>query len=444
MPEHGDISRNENSGRGSHPIEGFTDVTDEAARIAKVQAGSDRGRVQYQSAGRRPGRYVAEGTTGKFHWLGQGSAPQELVATKTDANDGDTIGPGTLWVCQLFHLSADYQLFIPDVALDDIGEGDVVRVLVTGSVGGRRRLRITSLGGSIVGGMGMGPGGLDIYLQGDFDIVEFIASKSFGQWIATGVTKDTTNTDKGPVFAATSGPLPSFSTSGTGPNEQLTGTANGELLVDGVPLSAMPVDQRQHVAVVAETGTNRRYHGLYDVIQAGDGGNPFIIQRATNWCNVGHLQRGARFHVETGATNAGRIFHCGVYSSYNNISHEFQRSGRESPVMYTALGLNSDVDDYAPSGIGDGSDWNHAEVVRIQATTAVRITGLLAPSGPPEGAPVRTLINVNAWPITLGHLDTGSAGANRVRIPGGADIIMQTDDAVTLWYDPLTVDWRVI
>jgi len=78
---------------------------------------------------------------------------------------------------------------------------------------------------------------------------------------------------------------------------------------------------------------------------------------------------------------------------------------------------------------------------RVQADaggTSV-LTGIIA------GAPYRRirLINVSAFNLTLSTNDAGSAAANRLRSPTGANIVLGGNDIADLEYDPATALWRI-
>jgi len=87
MPEHGNAARTANSGRGIHPILGFTDVANAAARVAITQVAADKGRVVHQTGGEVPGYYVADGT-GVWTYLDIGGSPV-VTPTSLAANAND-------------------------------------------------------------------------------------------------------------------------------------------------------------------------------------------------------------------------------------------------------------------------------------------------------------------------------------------------------------------
>lgn len=87
MPEHGDADRTANSGRGVHPVMGFTDVASAAARNAIVQTAADKGRIVHQTGGDVPGYYMADGA-GAWFRLDVGD-PAIVTPTSLAANAND-------------------------------------------------------------------------------------------------------------------------------------------------------------------------------------------------------------------------------------------------------------------------------------------------------------------------------------------------------------------
>lgn len=89
--------------------------------------------------------------------------------------------------------------------------------------------------------------------------------------------------------------------------------------------------------------------------------------------------------------------------------------------------------DYAPTGI------NSANVIRLAATLASNITGILAPS--PVRSKLITLVNTSAVTLTLVNNSASSLAANRFQI--GANVAITTGKSQQLWYDVTTAAWRV-
>lgn len=96
--------------------------------------------------------------------------------------------------------------------------------------------------------------------------------------------------------------------------------------------------------------------------------------------------------------------------------------------------LTAGADDWAPTGLAD------ADVVRVSSDAAYSITGIDAPGV----AYALLLENVGAFDLTLEHDSASSAAANRLRCPGGTDLLVPADGAVLLAYDATDTAWRVI
>ena len=95
-------------------------------------------------------------------------------------------------------------------------------------------------------------------------------------------------------------------------------------------------------------------------------------------------------------------------------------------------GTNNDV---------NPTDWIGAGVVRFDSPAAADITGLTAILA--TDVLQRKIYNIGSFNITLKHQDAGSVAANRLIIPGYADLIIAPDDVVDLFYDITTARWRV-
>jgi hypothetical protein len=87
------------------------------------------------------------------------------------------------------------------------------------------------------------------------------------------------------------------SASGSGVGKTLTATGNGAISVDGV---ALALDER---VLVKDQGTASD-NGIYTVTQVGDGSNPFILTRATDFDEDQEVTSGAATYISEGAVNA--------------------------------------------------------------------------------------------------------------------------------------------
>ncbi len=91
--------------------------------------------------------------------------------------------------------------------------------------------------------------------------------------------------------------------------------------------------------------------------------------------------------------------------------------------------LTGNVDDYNPTGLST------AQVLRLSSDASRDITGIVAQSS----GRVLELFNVGGFDIVLRN-DTTSANVNRFLF--GADITLETQEGIRIWYDSLSGRWR--
>ena len=70
------------------------------------------------------------------------------------------------------------------------------------------------------------------------------------------------------------------------------------------------------------------------------------------------------------------------------------------------------------------------------------ITGIDA--GSAQDGDTFKLVNVSANNVTLGHQDAGSAAANRIISPTGADYVLGADESAEVYYDATDSRWRIL
>lgn len=112
--------------------------------------------------------------------------------------------------------------------------------------------------------------------------------------------------NKGNVKAATVSALPAYTyNNGTaGVGATITADANGALpTIDGVTLT-----DNDLLLVQDETSTNAPYNGIYVVTDAGDGSNPFVLTRATNFNSSSTILPNSIVTVIQGTTNGDKMF----------------------------------------------------------------------------------------------------------------------------------------
>jgi hypothetical protein len=96
----------------------------------------------------------------------------------------------------------------------------------------------------------------------------------------------------------------------------------------------------------------------------------------------------------------------------------------------TPAQITSNQDDY---GLAD------AVVHRLSSDAARVITGFAAPYNRRK----ILIINVGSFNITINHDDGNSAPANRVLSGTGANVTLQPNHCVVLWYDFASTRWRI-
>lgn len=133
------------------------------------------------------------------------------------------------------------------------------------------------------------------------------------------------------VAFATSAALPACTPAGTGVGHTLTGDANGALSVDGVAVQAGD-------RILVKNQVAGDDNGIYVVTDAGSGGAPFVLTRATDFDSAGEMPRGACLRVRGGDRNPAKYF---VHTTAGAIT-----------VDTTALTF-LDVDQYLALALGD-------------------------------------------------------------------------------------------
>jgi hypothetical protein len=141
------------------------------------------------------------------------------------------------------------------------------------------------------------------------------------------------------------------------------------------------------------------------------------------------------------ATNAAgttteKITLGGIRDLAHASRHQTGGADAIEPVIVTPSSLSAGQNNYAPGA---------CDILRLSSSTAIDITGLVAPSV--DGA-MRLVINVNASggsAITLKHESASSTAANRFRSVTGADIVLLADGgSVTLTYSTAISRWRIL
>lgn len=173
------------------------------------------------------------------------------------------------------------------------------------------RLRFEAQGGQFLTGMGASTGD-SVFVTGLATGIRATFAGAPGVW----VLETTTGYDPSAVITrrvasvATVAPLPAFAASGSRFDQVLTANANGLLTVDG--LTANTITYRNNglggVLVAAEVAADRVFHGIWDIQQIGDAGNPWILRRRWDMSSREMLDLGTSFAIFEGATQAGAIY----------------------------------------------------------------------------------------------------------------------------------------
>lgn len=113
-----------------------------------------------------------------------------------------------------------------------------------------------------------------------------------------------------------------------------------------------------------------------------------------------------------------------------NVGGTIDLAGKMELSIRSPAAIVADVDDFATGT---------TIIQRLQATGAVDITGF---AGGADGRMI-IVLNFNVQVITLKHNDVGSASANRMQLPGTADIALSQNDSVTMFYESVNAKWHV-
>lgn len=139
----------------------------------------------------------------------------------------------------------------------------------------------------------------------------------------------------------------------------------------------------------------------------------------------GHFIPGATNTYDIG-TSALRV--ATVYAVNLNQSGARFESGVVSPAQLTA-----NTDNWAVTGI------TTAAIIRASTDASRNLTGIASPT---SGQMLR-LINVGAQDLVLVH-DATSTAANRFFLPNSANLTLNPNDSVSLWYDNTSSRWRAL
>lgn len=118
-------------------------------------------------------------------------------------------------------------------------------------------------------------------------------------------------------------------------------------------------------------------------------------------------------------------------------------------AIISAAQITADKNNYDPVGTSDAaSTLSEAYVVRLESDAARTITGIAAPALNPTGGNRRAaflrLLNRGSYVISLPNLSGSSSSANQIRTPNTGTVGIQPGGSVDVWYDPSSINWRVL
>ena len=127
------------------------------------------------------------------------------------------------------------------------------------------------------------------------------ATKQYVDAIASGLSF------KIPVVVATASSLPSYTQSGTGIGATLTASVNGSINNVGIDsFTALVLTDR--VLVKSEGTTSDSNNGVYTITALGDGSNPWVLTRATDFDQVSEILSGTYVLVLEGTIEINKSF----------------------------------------------------------------------------------------------------------------------------------------
>ena len=174
--------------------------------------------------------------------------------------------------------------------------------------------------------------------------------------------------------------------------------------------------------------TNSAVGRTIEVLVSQDATGDRFLAFDTNWINEGSLRQVSQQASSVSVVYAtARDFGSGVKWYYTIEHGELLTS---SPAQVTANQTAWDP---------TGRAW--ARMIRATSDASRDIQGVLSPTFPQEQFEL-DVVNVGTNNLVLKHNDTGAAAANRLLLPGDADITFYPGDAITLRYDRVSTRWR--
>ena len=208
---------------------------------------------------------------------------------------------------------------------------------------------------------------------------------------------------------ATAAALPSctYNNGSSGVGATLTATANGALSVDA---TLVVVANR----ILVKNQANQAYNGVYTVTQVGDGSNPFILTRATDYNTAGsgvnQIDAGDFFLITAGSTlaNTSWVQQTPLPITVGTTALVFSQFG--APITYLAgTGLSESpayTFNIANTGVTSGNYGGAATVPALSINAQGQITSA-----------TNTSIAIAASQVTSGQLAIAQGGTNTNATP---------------------------
>jgi hypothetical protein len=249
-----------------------------------------------------------------------------------------------------------------------------------------------------------------------------IVNKTYADSIAAGI-----NFHQACKYATTAALATNTYNNGTaGVGATLTGNVNGALTVDGYTFTS-PADNGTRILVKNESNT--AYNGVYTLTQAGNGSNPYILTRATDFDSTGtgvdQIDQGDFFLITSGTANANTswVQQTPLPITIGTTGIVFSQFGAQ--ITYTAgTGLNESPSytfNIANTGVTSGSYGGAATAMTLSINAQGQITSATDVS-----------IAIAASQITSGTVDSARISGSYTGITGVGTLTTGTWNATTI------------
>ena len=229
-----------------------------------------------------------------------------------------------------------------------------------------------------------------------------IVNKTYADSIASGI-----NFHQACAYATTTAlPAVTYNNGSSGVGATLTANANGTLTIDGYTFVS-PGDIGKRVLI--KNQASQAQNGVYTVTQVGNGSNPFILTRATDFDSAGsgvdQIDAGDFFLITNGTANANTswVQQTPLPITVGVTAIVFTQFG--APITYSAgTGLNESPSytfNIATTGVSSGNYGSASSVPAISVNAQGQITSA-----------TNTSIAIAASQVTSGTLAVAQGGTN--------------------------------